>query len=85
MAKKPNKKPQALKFDVITESELKILAEIDGVPYNNYIEDFLKKKIEKASEVLMRQKNIDLYSLAKKRCESATKLKTSGIYELVIG
>lgn len=69
MARK-RKKPQALKFNVITESALKILAEIDEVSYNQYIEEMLEKRIEKASEVLMKEKNVDLYAMAKKRCES---------------
>jgi len=69
MARK-RKKPQALKFNVITESALKILAEIDEVSYNQYIEDVLEKRIEKAAKVLMDEKGVDIYAMAQKRCEA---------------
>lgn len=66
------KKPQALKFNPLTEAALKILQEIDGSNYNKYVEEILDKHVEKAAKVVMDKKGIDLYALAKKKCESDT-------------
>lgn len=67
-----NKKPQALKFNPLTEAALKILQEIDGGTYNGYIEEVLTKHIDKVAEIMMRRKNLDLYAMAKKKCEADT-------------
>jgi hypothetical protein len=70
MAKRIKKKPQALKFNAVTEMSLRILQEIDGVTYNGYVESVLEKHIEKASKIMMDKSGVDLYSMAKKKCES---------------